>query len=75
MTDPRDRLLTIDEKEPQFEPVDEWGPPSEPVAFWAWLRQSGIPGMTLTDQLRIFMTYPAAKFMPPELRAQLGVDV
>jgi hypothetical protein len=70
----RDRLLTIDEKEPVFEVVPGWGLPTDPTEFLSWLGQTGIPGESLRAQLLTFMTYPAAKDMPQELRVQLGVD-
>ncbi len=74
MSEPPDRLLTLDEKKPVFRVVPGWGLPTDATEFLEWLSRTGIPGESLTAQLRTFMTYPAAKDMPPELRVQLGVD-
>ena len=74
VTEPLDRLLTLDEKEPVFEVVPGWGLPTDPTEFLSWLGQTGIPGESPTAQLVTFMTYPAANYMPQELRVQLGLN-
>jgi hypothetical protein len=55
-------------EQPQFERMPKWSLPNEPKAFMAWL-QNALPDDP--DRVRTFLTYPAAQYMPFDLKHQI----
>lgn len=67
------RQLSLGEKQPKFSDADEWTLPTDPDEFRVWLAETGIAG-SAKQQLKTFMTFPAALTMPESLRKILGVE-
>lgn len=54
-------------------PTPGWAAPTDLEEFVLYIRNSGIDGRDDDARLRRFLTYPAAKYMPAELRQAIDL--
>lgn len=55
-----------------FRPVERWAWPTETETFLAMLGHTPTLGATDADRVRRFLTFPAAAYMPRDLREAIA---